>query len=231
MPQEPVNRLLALLPEEERRHLMSFLEPVELPARRALFEPHRPVEHVWFPLDGMISLVVILEEGASAEIATIGNEGIVGLPVFLDAGSIPVQAISQVHGRALRMSAAAFRAQVPEGSTLHGVLHLYVQALFTQVAQTAACNRFHSVDKRCARWLLQTHDRVGEDEFGLTQEFLAEMIGVRRASVSTTAAHLRRDGLIQYRRGRIRILDRRGLEQCACECYKIIRAEYDRLLA
>lgn len=210
---------------------MPSLEDVELPARRVLFEPHQPVEHVWFPLTGMVSLVAILEDGASAEIATVGNEGMVGMPVFLQAGSIPVQAIFQVQGRALRMTSAAFRALVPEGSTLHGLLHRYVQALFTQVAQTAACNRFHAVDKRCARWLLQTHDRVGKDEFGLTQEFLAEMIGVRRASVSATAAHLQRDGLIQYRRGRIHILDRRGLERCACECYKVIRAEYDRLLA
>jgi CRP-like cAMP-binding protein len=165
------------------------------------------------------------------EIATVGNEGMLGLPVFLGGGSIPARVFCQIEGEALRMRAERFREHVRRHEPVREVLGRYTQALFNFVAQSAACNRVHPVQKRCARWMLITQDRIGRDTFPLTQEFLALMLGTRRAAVNTAASALQRAGFIRYQRGQVSISDRRGLEGAACECYGVIRRDFDRLLA
>jgi CRP-like cAMP-binding protein len=224
------NRLLARLPGEEHARLLPHLEKVSLPYRQILYEPGAAISHVYFPEGGVFSLITPMASSPSVEMATIGNEGMVGLPVFLGADRMPSGAITQISGEALRMSAETFKQQVKRDSPLHDLLQRYTLALFNLVAQSAACNRVHSIEERCGRWLLMTHDRVEADEFSLTQDFLAQMLGVRRPSVSLVASTLQRAGLIRYRRGRITILDRQGLEAAACECYRVIRDEFDRLL-
>jgi CRP-like cAMP-binding protein len=189
-----------------------------------------PIPYVWFIERGVASVIRAMQDGTLIEVSVIGNEGMVGLPVFLGAERTPSQALVQVPGAGLRMQATLFRREVPAGSPLHDLLHRYTQTLINQMAQGMVCNRLHSIAQRCARWLLLTHDRVDSDQFPLTQQFLAHMLGVRRASVSTVASTLQKAGLIRYSRGVITILDRPGLEAAACECYRIIQAEYDRLL-
>ncbi|OWY64040.1 hypothetical protein B7486_49525 [cyanobacterium TDX16] len=171
-----------------------------------------------------------MEDGGVVEAATVGNEGMVGLPVFLEADTIPSQAIVQIPGDALRMKADAFKAWVDQSQPLQNLLKRYTQVMFNSIMQTAACNRRHEIEQRCCRWLLMTHDRVGSDNFPLTQEFLAQMLGVRRPSVSVVASILQKAGLIRYSRGKIIILDRPGLESATCECYPVIKQEFDRLL-
>jgi CRP-like cAMP-binding protein len=224
------NRLLDALPRGEYERIRTHLEGVPIAAKQVVSEADGPIPHVYFPTAGVISLVSYMERGAAVEIATIGREGMVGLPVFLGADSMPQRAFGQVAGFAYRMGAGDFRAEVANDGALVPLLKLYTQAMFVQVAQTAACNRVHPVDRRCARWLLQTHDRVGEDAYVLTQEFLAQMLGVRRPSVNAAASSLQEAGLIKYVRGRIRILDREGLESASCACYGIIQREFARLL-
>lgn len=171
-----------------------------------------------------------MQNGEAVEVATVGNEGMVGLPVFLEAATIPGKAFAQIPGEAWRMSADTFKEQVSPGTPLHELLQRYTQALFNLISQSTACNRLHTVEERACRWLLMTHDRVGSDSFPLTQEFLAQMLGVRRPTVSTVASILQRAGFISYSRGKITILDREGLESASCECYEIIRAEFERLV-
>jgi CRP-like cAMP-binding protein len=225
------NRLLAGLPSEEQMRLQPHLEPVPLALREILYAPNTPISFVFFPLDGVCSLLSIDDQGEAVEVATVGNEGFVGLPVFLGATATSGQAVSQVPGRALRMGADVFRSLVTPGTPLHDRLQRYTEALFNMVAQGAACNRLHSITQRCARWLLLTQDRVGADTFPLTHEFLAKMLGVRPASVSDAARALQSAGLISYRRGIIRVADRPGLEAASCSCYAIIRREFERMLA
>lgn len=179
--------------------------------------------HVHFPTGCVISLVTYLEDGPPVEIATVGLEGMVGLPVFLGSDTMPSRAFGQVPGDSLRVTAAAFRAEVERNGPLVRVLNRYTQALLNQVAQTTACNRVHIVEQRCARSLLQTQDRVGSDQF-------AQMLGVRRSGVSAAAGMLQKAGLIRYARGHVTVLDRSGLESAACECYRVIKREFDRLL-
>lgn len=224
------NRLLAALPEEEYEQLRPALEPVSLSLKRVLFNPNEPIEHVHFVRSGVVSLVANMEDRTVVELATVGNEGMVGLSVFLGADAIPVQAFVQIPGHATRMPADQFKAAIGSSHRLPELLNRYTQALFLQIAQGAACNRVHSIEERCARWLLLTHDRVDSDHFELTQEFLGQMLGVRRPSVNVAARTLQQAGLIRYSRGNITVLDRAGLEAAACECYRIIRQEYDRLL-
>ncbi|HEU4457191.1 MAG TPA: Crp/Fnr family transcriptional regulator [Longimicrobium sp.] len=226
----PRNRLLAALPPDELRRVLDRLEPVELELRKVVVEPNRPIEHVHFVESGIVSIVSLMADGSAIETATVGNEGMVGLPVFLDAGSMAAQAFVQVAGHGYRMAAADLREEVRRGGALAGALGRYTQALFTLLAQASACNRKHTVDERCARWLLLTHDRAGGDTFELTHLFLSQMLGVRRASVTEVAGRLQAAGFIDYRRGRITVLDRPGLESASCECYAIIRAEFARLL-
>ncbi|KAB8335041.1 Crp/Fnr family transcriptional regulator [Scytonema tolypothrichoides VB-61278] len=224
------NRLLAILPAEEYERLLPHMENIFLPLKQILYEMNEPIEYVYFPKNGVVSLVTIMEDGATAEIATVGNEGMIGVPVFLGADQIPGQAFSQIPGESMRMKAEEFKTFVTPGSSLYKILQRYTHTLFNQIAQSAACNCLHSIEKRFCRWLLMTHDRVESDEFLLTQEFLAQMLGVRRASVSEVASIFQKAGIISYSRGQMRILDRTGLEAASCECYAKVKQEFERLL-
>jgi CRP-like cAMP-binding protein len=228
-PEVPQNHLLALLPEDELNALLPQLEPVMLDFREIVYDVDVQLEYAYFPQGGVVSLVGVMRDGSAVEVATVGNEGMVGLPLFLGADRVLGQAFSQVAGPALRLRAAAFRT-ASAGGKLREIMHLYTQALFTQISQSAACNRLHLTEERFARWLLMAHERVGEDEFQLTQDFLSQMLGVRRATVSEIAARAQKQGLVNYSRGRMTVLNRRGLEEATCECYAIIRAEFERLL-
>lgn len=207
------------------------LERVELPERTVLYEPDAAITHIYFPETAICSITATVDAlGASAELATVGREGMLGLPVFLDAGRVPNRAVCQIPGASTRMQSDVFREVVDECPAFHTLLHRYTQALFVQVTRSAACDHMHTVEQRCARWLLVTEDRVGSAEFRLTQEMLAQMLAVRRPSVTVAAGILQRAGLISYHRGRITIRDRRGLEATSCGCYGVITREYARLL-
>jgi CRP-like cAMP-binding protein len=224
------NHLLSLLPAAELELLLPSLDAVTLETRRVLWEPDEEIGYVHFPLDALISISAILEDGSATEVATIGSEGVSGIAAFLDTESLPFQGICLVGGEVLRMKAADLPGYLGAGRRLPRLMQCYIQTIFVQVGQSAVCNRMHPIDKRCARWLLQTHDRVGADEFNLTHEFLAEVLGVRRAGVSVAARELQQRGLIRYSRGRVTIVDRGGLEGASCECYRVVRNEYERLL-
>jgi len=224
------NRLLASLPADLLTRFKARLEPIDLKSGDVLFEPDEPIAHVYFPVNAVVSLLAIMTDGNAGEVATVGNEGMVGVPIFLGTESMPVQSITQVAGAAYRMRGDDFLNEARGEGVLHDLLHRYTQALLTQVAQSAVCNRLHPMEERAARWLLMTHDRVGASEVRLTHEFLAAMLGVRRATVSVAAGLLERAGLIEQRCGVIRIVDRPGLETASCGCYFIIKAEYERLL-
>jgi CRP-like cAMP-binding protein len=224
------NRLLGALPAEEFERLRPHLETVTLEVKDFVYERDVPIEHVYFPIDCVTSTIATMKDGRSVEVGTIGKEGMDGLPVFLGAQTAPLASFCQVPGEAARMTADDLRSEVRPGDRLHGLLRRFTEATLVFAAQSSACNRLHSVEKRCSRWILHTHDRVGRDEFYLTQEFLSQMLGVRRASVSEVASALQGGGLISYSRGRLRILDRSGLEAVTCECYSVITKEFDRLL-
>ncbi|MGH9222371.1 MAG: Crp/Fnr family transcriptional regulator [Acidimicrobiales bacterium] len=226
------NRLLAGLPPGERERLAPRLELEKVELKELLVGPGKPIDRVYFPETAVVSVLTTMDDGSGVEIATIGNEGLVGLRLFLGTQSMPVREFSQVQvpGEVLGMDAATFEEEIQARGPLHGVVQHYVQAFFSQVSQQVACNGLHSIEERCSRWLLLTHDRVGSDEFPLTQEFLSQMLGVRRASVNVVAGILQRAGFISFRRGRMTVIDRAGLEGSSCECYGIIRAEFDRLL-
>ena len=224
------NRLLAGLPEEEYERLLPHLEKVSLTYKQILYEPNETIEDVYFPNNGIISMLTIMEDGSAIEVGTIGNEAMAGIAVFLGGDRVPIQTFVQVPGDAMRMRADVFKREVPPGSPLHFRLQLYTQAMLTHLAQSAACNRLHCVEERFCRWLLMTQDRVGSDEFPITHEFLSHMLGVRRASVSEVAAIFQKAGIIRYNRGKMTILDRKGLEDAACECYTVVNQEFDRLL-
>lgn len=226
----PQNQLLSALPQEEFERLWPNLEFVSLAFQQVLSEANQAIEYVYFPNNGIISLVTITEDGGTVEAATVGNEGMVGISVFLGVDKVPVQAISQMPGDALRMRTETFKREITPNSPLYPLLLRYTQVLISQLSQTVACNRLHSVEERCCRWLLLCQDRVRSNQFALTQETLAQMLGVRRASVSVVAAILQKAGLIRYTRGKITILDRAGLEAASCECYRVVKAEFDRLL-
>ncbi|GAA6614541.1 Crp/Fnr family transcriptional regulator [Scytonema sp. NUACC26] len=226
----PVNMLLAAIPLEEYQRLLPHLELVPLEYKQFLYRPNEPIQYVYFVNYGVVSLLTVMENGEAVEVATIGNEGMVGLPVFLEAKTIPGEAFTQVPGKALRMRADVFKREVTSASPLYKLLQFYTQALFNLIAQSAACNRLHSIEERFCRWVLMTQDRVGSNEFPLTHEFLGQMLGVRRASVSVVAATIQRAGFISYKRGKMTILDREGLEDITCECYGIIKGEFHRLV-
>lgn len=226
----PANRLLGLLPAEDYRRLHRHLKRIPLTYRQSLYRARRPLGFVYFIETGVGSLVNTMANGDAAEVGTIGNEGVVGLPLLLGDSRAPTSVYVQVPGAGLRMTAAQFQRELARSASMRTVMLRYAHALFNQVAQSAACNHFHSLQQRCCRWMLMTHDRMKSDEFLLTQEFLAMMLGVQRTGVSTAAAALRRAGLIRYRRGVVTILDRRGLRERACECYGVSKREFDRLL-
>jgi len=225
------NHLLDALPAEKRESMASRLKPVEFRPHDVLYEPGRRIGKVYFPQSGVISLMAPLLNGEAIETATIGNEGMLGVSVFLGGGTNGAGiAMAQVAGRGLYMSADTFRAEIAGDGKLRELLLGYTQALFAQISQSVACNGTHSIRERCARWLLETHDRAGSDQFVLTQEFLADMLAVRRPSVTVAAGMLQRAGLIEYRRGQITILDRTGLETSSCECYQAILDAYNTLV-
>lgn len=224
------NRLLSGLDPQVYEQLKPHLEKLSLTARQRLYEPNQPIEHIYFPVNGVVSMLAQMEGGTLVEVATVGNEGMIGLPVFLGASVTPGTSFSQIPGDAFRMSAHHFREAIAISGPLTKILHRYTQALMVQISQGNACNRIHSLEERCARWLLLCHDRVGADEFMLTQEFLSQMLGVRRATVNLAAAAFQHAGFIEYSRGHIRVLNRKGLESASCHCYVVIREEYDRML-
>ena len=224
------NRLLAHLDEEDQEHLFRHLEPVALAYKRPLYDAHQLIDFVYFIESGVASLVITMADDAAAEVATVGNEGIVGLPVLLGQNTAPTGIYMQVPGRGLRMRMEIFQEEMERSGSLRTIMLHYAHAFFNQVAQCTACAHLHSLDQRCCRWLLMTHDRMPTDGFLLTQEFMAMMLGVSREAVVMAAGKLRRAGLIRYRMGRITILDRQGLEAGACQCYAITKVEFDRLL-
>jgi CRP-like cAMP-binding protein len=224
------NRILSRLPSKDLQRLRRQMKLVELPLGTSLYEPNAPLERVYFPEDGLASLLTRLGDGIETEVATVGREGMVGMPAFFGVDSVPGRTIWQVPGKALMLQTKELRRETRQGGALNDILHLYAQGLFTLISQSASCNRRHEIVQRCSRWLLMTHDRVNGDEFALTQEFLSKMLGVRRAGVSVAAGILQKAGLIKYSRGRITIVDREGLEGISCECYGIVREEFDRLL-
>jgi len=226
----PQNRLLAMLSSDIYGRLQPNLERVWLESKHLLYEAHTPIECVYFPINGVVSVLTLMENGTQIEVGTVGHEGFVGVPVFLGAGETAGRAFAQVPGEALRIRTEAFRQEMLRNGPFIQILHRYLDALFSDMAQQIACNRLHSVQQRCARWLLMTRDRVGANEFPLTQEFLAQMLGVLRAGVNEEAMTLQEKGILRYRRGVITILDAEGLEAVACECHKIVRSRYDQML-
>ncbi len=229
-PNPPVNRVLAALPKVAYKRLMPQMERVLLENKQLAYDVNKPIKFVYFPLTGVFSLVTFMEDGEGVEVATIGNEGMIGLPLFLGVDRTSGKAFTQVPGDSLRMTAAAFKEEIRRQGRLTQTLQLYTQALMVQISQGMACNGKHSIRQRCARWLLMTHDRIGAETFPLSQEFLALMLGVRRGGVNKVATELKQAGLIQYSRGVIRILKRKELEDTSCECYQVIKREFDRLL-
>jgi CRP-like cAMP-binding protein len=230
VPLKPRNRILGSLSPPDYSSFGASLDLVDLPIKQVLFDVDEPIEHVYFPEDSVASMLGVMSDGTAVETATVGREGMVGLAVFLGTDQTSAQAIIQVPGTALRMTADDFRQHVPNFPELSRSLQLYTQALFTFVAQSSACNRIHTVNQRCARWILHTRERIGEDTFPLTHQFLSQMLGVRRATVTDAMQSLHEAGGLQYDRGVVTLLDRRTLEREACECYGIVTREFERLL-
>jgi CRP-like cAMP-binding protein len=225
------NRLLDLLPQADRDRLLASMERVPAKFGDVVFERNEPITFVDFPLGAIISIVVIMEDGAIVEAGTVGNEGMSGLPLLLGAERSRSRAFYQAPGESMRMSARLFHEERERGGAFLEILKRYAQAFLTQVSQSAACNRLHPVEQRLCRWILMSHDRVGSDTLMLTQEIMSQMLGVRRASVSVVAGLLQKAGFIRYSRGVLTVVDRAGLEASACECYGVVRAETERLLS
>ncbi|MDQ3820594.1 MAG: Crp/Fnr family transcriptional regulator [Acidobacteriota bacterium] len=224
------NRLLAALPQEEYERLRPSLEQVSFELGEVIYESGERLDYVYFPTTAIISLLYLMEDGSSAEMGLTGNEGIVGIALFMGGGTMPNRAVVQSAGEALRLKAKALQAEFALGSKFQHLLLRYTQALITQISQTAVCNRLHSVEQQLSRWLLLSHDRVEADELIMTQELIAAMLGVRREGVTVAAGRLQDAGAISYIRGHIQILDRQKLEAIACECYQVVKDEFDRLL-
>ena len=224
------NRLLAALPDAEWQRWLPQLELVDMPLGQVLYEAGRTLSHVYFPTTAIVSLLYVMADGASAEIAVVGLEGVVGISLFMGGESTPSRAVVQSAGRGVRMPSQAIKAEFDRSAPVMHLLLRYTQALITQMAQTAVCNRHHSLDQQLCRWLLLSLDRLDSPDLVMTQELIANMLGVRREGVTEAALKLQGTGLIRYARGRISVLDRPGLEQRTCECYAVVKKEYDRLL-
>jgi CRP-like cAMP-binding protein len=224
------NKLLAALPESEWRRWQPLLEPVELPLGRVLYESGAVLSHVYFPTTAIVSLLYVMENGSSAEIAVAGNEGLVGVSLFMGGESTTSRAVVQSAGQGYRLRAAVLKEEFSRAGPVLHLLLRYTQALITQMAQTAVCNRHHQLDQQLCRWLLLSLDRLDSNELVMTQELIANMLGVRREGVTEAALKLQEAGLIRYARGHITALDRPGLEARSCECYAVVKKEYDRLL-
>ena len=224
------NRLLAALPESEWQRWRPQLEAVEMPLGEVLSESDRILDHVYFPLTAIVSLLYVMEDGASAEIAVVGNEGIVGVSLFMGGETTPSRAVVQSAGVGLRLKAQMMMDEFNRAGPVMHLLLRYTQALITQMVQTAACNRQHSLDQQLCRWLLLSLDRLEGSELAMTQELIANLLGVRREGVTEAVLTLQEAGLIRYTQGQITVLDRPGLEQRSCECYAVVKKECDRLL-
>ena len=225
------NHLLAALPAVEFDRVSEHLELVAMPLGAALYESGGQLQHVYFPTTSIVSLLYVLEDGASAEIAVVGNEGILGISLFMGGETTPSRAVVQSAGHGYRLKAGLIKEEFNRAGPVLRLLLRYTQALITQMTQTAVCNRHHSVEQQLCRWLLLSLDRLPTDSLKMTQELIANMLGVRREGVTEAAGKLQRAGLIRYSRGRIEVLDRPGLEQAVCECYAVVKLEFDRLLA
>ncbi len=224
------NQLLAALPESEFARINGGLELVPLALGDSVCEPYTEMRHVYFPVDCIVSLLCLMEDGKSAEIAVVGNEGIVGVSLFMGGETTPSRAVVQSAGHAYRLKGSTLKNEFYRAGPMQRLLLRYTQALLTQMAQTAVCNRHHSLDQQLCRWLLLSHDRLQTDELVMTQELIANMLGVRREGVTEAAGQLQKAGLIKYHRGHITITQRAGLEARTCECYSVVKKEYDRLL-
>jgi CRP-like cAMP-binding protein len=228
-PDPKINQLLAALPDAEWGRWLPQLELVDMPLGQVLYESGGTLSHVYFPISSIVSLLYVMEDGASAEIAVVGKEGIVGISLFMGGESTSSRAIVQSAGLGFRLKSKAIKEEFKHAPVLHLMLR-YTQALITQMSQTAVCNRHHSLDQQLCRWLLLSMDRLEGNELVMTQELIANMLGVRREGVTEGALKLQKAGLISYARGRITVLDRQGLEDRTCECYAVVKKEYERLL-
>src|SRR5664279_796252 len=230
-PHSPMqNHLLAALPAAEFDRLLPHLELVPMPLGEALYESGGRLQHVYFPTTAIVSLLYVLEDGASAEIAVVGNEGILGISLFMGGETTPSRAVVQSAGYGYRLKAQLLKNEFNRGGPVLHLLLRYTQALITQMAQTAVCNRHHSVEQQLCRWLLLSLDRLGSNQLSMTQELIANMLGVRREGVTEAAGKLQEAGLIRYQRGKITVMDRPQLEARSCECYQVVKREFDRLL-
>lgn len=223
------NRLLASLPREELELLSAHMEQVSLSAGQIIILPDEPIEFVYFPLNCLLSLVVVMENGATVESGSVGREGMAGLSIVLDAATTPMKTLAQIPGQAMRIKAEIIKEAFNRGGVLQKLLYRYIHTIIVVSSQTAACNRLHRLEARFCRWLLMSSDGIGAEKLHLTQEFLAAMLGVRRSGVSEAASQLQSQGSINYQRGQIEIVNRKSLETSACECYAAVKAEYDRL--
>lgn len=224
------NRLLAALPDVEYELLIPHLKLVPLPHEQIIYQAEEPITQIYFPHQAAISLVSIMENGSTVEVGIVSNEGMVGIPVILGGNTTTTTALVQIPGSGMRMNADVLKTLFDQGGAIQSLLLRYIQARFTEISQGCACNRLHTLEERLARWLLTVADRLQSDEFPLTQEFISQMLGVRRSGVTVAASSLSRAGMISYNRGRINILNREGLEATSCECYRVIRNEFARLL-
>ncbi|HEV2611848.1 MAG TPA: Crp/Fnr family transcriptional regulator [Noviherbaspirillum sp.] len=229
-PAECTNILLSLLPEKDYQALLPYLEYVETPMHTVLFERNKPIHYAYFPLIGEHSILATMENGAAVEVGTVGFEGFSTVDLILGSGIATESTVCQIPGNALRLPAGVFKEMTAGDTPLRRITLRYLSAYLSQVSQSVACNRLHATEQRLARWLLMSHDRMQQQEFQITQEYLAMMLGVHRPSVSLVATTLQRAGLIDYKRGRVKIIDREGLEDAACECYGLVRAQFQRLL-
>lgn len=225
-----VNHLLSLLSEADRERILARCEKIPLKIEAVLYEAGGVIDHVYFPLSGMVSMVIGTEDGGTIEVGVVGNEGMAGTSTAVDADRSHVKALIQVEGDFLRMAVRDFRFELQRNSVLSNLVHRFAHALTIQISQSVMCNRLHPMEERICRWLLMAHDRAGTDEIMLTQRFIAEMLGIRRPSVTVAAGLLQKAGFIAYSRGHVTILNRTGLENAACECYAIVNRELERLV-
>jgi CRP-like cAMP-binding protein len=224
------NLLLKGLPREVQDRLFPDLQRIELPLGKVLYESGDMLDYVYFPVDSIVSLLYVMEDGASAEISVVGNEGIIGIAVFMGGDSTPSRALVQSAGYAYRLPASRLKAEFNQDPTMRLLMLRYTQSLITQMAQTAVCNRHHTIDQQLCRWLLLSLDRLPNNQLTMTQELIANMLGVRREGVTSAAGKLQKQGIIEYARGHITVVDRPGLETLCCECYGVVKRETDRLL-
>ena len=225
-----VNKLLAALPTSDYERLIPHLKLVPLPTRQVLYEPGEPITHIYFPQHAVVSIVTSMKDGSTVEVGIVSNEGMVGIPVILGGNTTTTKAFVQVAGAGMQMDAEVLRTEFKRGGAIQNLLLRYLRAIYTELTQSCACNRLHTLEERLARWLLTVSDRLESEEFPLTQEFIAQMLGVRRSGVTVAASSLSRAGMISYQRGQINILNRKDLEATSCECYRVIQKEFVRLL-